>query len=328
MTVMQTTFRFRKQLGMAGFTLVEAIVAIVITGVISAMVAMFITKPVQGYIESSKRAELSEEADLILRRISRDVRQALPNSIRLDTTTTPGTVYLEFIPTAGGGSYRDALDGSTGGTWLNFTDTSSCVVTPALCQFDVIGTTPADLGIASGDFIVVLNFGEVSGISQAPNDAYATGDLCVSCNRAKVNGAPVGNTVTLFPTAGTNANVFATPGVGRSDNENTNRFQIVKSTARTVMYACPDATAAAVSGPMFRYSNYGFFSTRAAAITAATGSTAVRVANNVTCEMSYAANASYQHTGLLSIKVTVRRGSATDPEFVTLLRQVHLDNSP
>ena len=86
---------------MAGFTLIESIMVIVITGILAAVVAVFIRSPVQGYIDSVRRAELTDQADVALRRISRDVRLALPNSLRV---TSDGTYdYIEFIMTSAGG---------------------------------------------------------------------------------------------------------------------------------------------------------------------------------------------------------------------------------
>ena len=90
----------------AGFTLVEAIMVIVITGILAGMVAVFIKAPVDGYVDSVRRAELTDAADTALRRIARDVRTALPNSFRL--VTVAGSSCVEFLPTLGGGRYRIA----------------------------------------------------------------------------------------------------------------------------------------------------------------------------------------------------------------------------
>jgi MSHA biogenesis protein MshO len=81
-----------------GFTLIEAIMVIVITGILAGVVAVFITRPVQGYVDSVRRAELTDVADVALRRIGRDVRLALPNSLRVS-----GNSCIEFIMTKGGG---------------------------------------------------------------------------------------------------------------------------------------------------------------------------------------------------------------------------------
>ena len=110
----------RRQL--RGFTLVEMIVVIVITGIIGGIVAIFIRAPVQGYVDSARRAEMTDIADTAMRRISRDLRLALPNSVRVTSTCSgPTTCYVEFIPTTGGGRYRDSKDSSGNGNPLIFT---------------------------------------------------------------------------------------------------------------------------------------------------------------------------------------------------------------
>ena len=188
-----------------GFTLVEMIVVIAITGIIAAAVAAFIRYPVEGYGEAVRRAELTDAADVALRRIARDVRLALPNSLRV--MSSGGMHYIEFIMTRSGGRYRDETDGSTGGNSLDFLGDTA---------FDVLG--PAEL--AAGDFVVIFNLG-VPGA-----DAYAGN------NRAQVQSL-TGNTVTLgashvFP--------FRSPGA---------RFQVVPGATRAVTYACPQAGVSA-----------------------------------------------------------------------------------
>ena len=87
-----------------GFTLVEAVMVIAITGIIAAVVATFIRAPVQGSFDSARRAELTDVADTAVRRISRDLRLALPNSVRVQLVA--GVYYLEFLQTSDGGRYR------------------------------------------------------------------------------------------------------------------------------------------------------------------------------------------------------------------------------
>ena len=66
-----------------GFTLMEMVVVIAIAGVVAAGVALFIRLPVQGAMDTVRRAEYSDIADTALRRLARDVRRALPNSVRV-----------------------------------------------------------------------------------------------------------------------------------------------------------------------------------------------------------------------------------------------------
>lgn len=163
-----------------GFTLIEAVMVLVITGIIGAMVAAFIRAPVQGYLDTSRRAQLADTADTALRRITRELRQALPNSVRV--SNVGGRFYLEMLTTTGGGRYRAAPTAAGSGDTLDFTQADG--------SFDVLGTPPA---FAAGQFVVVTNLGPGSGA-----DAYA-GD-----NRSTWTGL-AGNTLSIaakqFPVA-------------------------------------------------------------------------------------------------------------------------------
>ncbi len=128
-----------------GFTLIEAIIVITITGIIAGMVAVFIRAPVQGYFDSARRAELTDIADTAQRRISRDLHLALPNSVRVS-----GGNFLEFLQTSGGGRYRAAVDNSGGGNVLDFTQPTT--------SFDVLGPPVAKVPGAM-NLVAVYNLG-------------------------------------------------------------------------------------------------------------------------------------------------------------------------
>lgn len=185
-----------------GFTLVEAVAVIAIMGVVAGMVAIFIRQPVESYVDAVRRGALTDIADTALRRIGRDVRSALPNSVRV--TTVGGVRYLEFLQTSGGGRYRAQLDSAGNGDTLDFTAPDT--------TFDVIGPVPP---LAAGDAIVVYNLGPGS----TESDAY-TGN-----NRTAYTSV-AGSTITMaakqFP--------FASPG---------RRFHVVQS---PVTYACNPVT--------------------------------------------------------------------------------------
>ncbi|HEU0234122.1 MAG TPA: prepilin-type N-terminal cleavage/methylation domain-containing protein, partial [Gallionella sp.] len=141
-----------------GFTLVEMIMVIVITGIIGGIVAVFLKAPVQQYMDVARRADMTDIADTALRRVTRDLRLALPNSVRVTGTCTGGTTscFLEFLPTSGGGRYRaDAAPagasagcGSLASDVLDFTAADTC--------FEVLGPMP---GFAANDRAVVYNLG-------------------------------------------------------------------------------------------------------------------------------------------------------------------------
>jgi MSHA biogenesis protein MshO len=155
----------------SGFTLAELVAVMVITGIIASAVAVFIQKPVQSYFDSARRAELVDVADTAIRRITRDLRLALPNSVRVDPTGK----YLEFLITSGGGRYRAEVDSAGGQDTLD--------LTAADPSFDVIGPMPA---AAVGNYVVVYNLG-IAGA-----DAYA------GSNRATISALTATN-ITLSP---------------------------------------------------------------------------------------------------------------------------------
>ena len=98
---------------------------IAITGVVIAMVSVFIVPATQAYFSSSTRAQLTDEADTALRRIARDLAGALPNSARITGQS------LELIPVSAAARYAvgtDAADPLLFGT----ADTSFAIVGPAL----------------------------------------------------------------------------------------------------------------------------------------------------------------------------------------------------
>lgn len=111
-----------------GFTLVEMVVVIVLAGILSTMGVMFIIQPFEAQQAISRRAMLVDEADTALTLMVRDIRRALPNSVRLLDSGDNG---LEIIPTVAGGRYRAQPDGNGQGDILDFTtnDTSFEVLT-------------------------------------------------------------------------------------------------------------------------------------------------------------------------------------------------------
>ena len=275
-----------------GFTLIEAVMVIVITGILASMVAVFIVSPVRGYFDTVRRAEMTDAADVALRQFAREVRLALPNSLRVASNATH--YYIEFILTTSGGRYRDPSDGSTGGSFLSFSSTTDVA-------FDALGPNPA---IAAGDFIVVYNLGP----DYAPADAYTTPSP--GGNRAQVSSV-AGNTVTLA----TNPFAAAAPPLPSPSS----RFHVVPSAVKAVTYECPRS----IPGNVTRYWNYGF---NASAPPPAPGGSSAIAISNATCEVSYSQNVSFRNA-LLSIKLTVT-DATTSGESVTLFQQIHMDNSP
>jgi len=248
-------------------TLIEMVIVIAITAIIAAAVSVFISRPVEGYVDAARRAEMSDIADTALRRMTRDLRTALPNSIRI--TCVPagcaaGSVYyLEYLQSSGGGRYRAQPDSSGAGFPLDFTAPAG--------SFDVIGTMPT---FAGGESIVIYNLA-ASG---------TTANAYVGDNRAaySTNTPP---TITLSP-----AFKFPYPSPGK-------RFQVVQY---AVTYACNPTPGTA---ELRRYWNYGIVDPQQTP--PAGGSNALLASNVAACSFTYATSGAAQREGVLTLTLQI-----------------------
>ncbi|PKB20844.1 prepilin-type N-terminal cleavage/methylation domain-containing protein [Janthinobacterium sp. 64] len=283
-----------------GFTLIELIVVIVITAIVAGMVTVFIRAPIQSYLDVSARAELADAADLASRRITRDVRLALPNSVRV----TPDGKYLELLLTKTGGRYLSEDDPNTiPGNVLAFDP-----LTPGnLDVFTIVGAAPSGVQtIVPGDFIVVNNLGD-----QPPVDAY---DCSGQCNRAQVASIS-GIDVTLVK----NPFVAQTPSMPSLSY----RFQVVST---VVTYHCaPNANG---TGTLTRYAGYDIQPAQPVSTAALTGApSAALMANQVArCDFSFATLPNLQR-GLVSVSLTLGAPGGNAGQ-ITLVQQAQVNNSP
>jgi len=155
-----------------GFTLVEAIVVIVLLAIIAVSMAVYVKQPAESYLLTVRRVALTEQADIALRQISRDLAAAVPNSTRLDLSGT----MLEFLHIRGGARYCNGVD--CGGVLFGSTTSVALVgpwvgSTPMIDDYLVLGngmgvscdvwaTTPSNRRTISG---VTTTSGLVSGFS-------------------------------------------------------------------------------------------------------------------------------------------------------------------
>lgn len=84
-----------------GFTLIELIVVIVVIGALGVGVTNFIGRSVQSYSDTGERQQVGTVAWIVSEKVTRAVRDALPNSFRLGSSDQ----CLEFIPTIAGSDY-------------------------------------------------------------------------------------------------------------------------------------------------------------------------------------------------------------------------------
>lgn len=221
-----------------GFTLFELILVIVIGGLIAAVLTVFLRPAFDSYLAVRSRSALAAEADVALHRIVRDVRAAVPNSIR-----SPNDQCFELVPTLTGGRLRMAADTvndsapgcSPGASCSAPLDTSQ--LTSSVDVLTPLSTTPA-----AGDWLVIGNQspGEVySGSNRAAISAVSTPDA--RFGRLRLAVAP-----TQFP-------------LGYDGG----RFSIVPASQQAVFYVCSGADGTLDAdgngrGTLKRLSGYGF----------------------------------------------------------------------
>ena len=281
----------------AGFTLIEMIVVIVITGIIAGAVAVFIRLPVQGYVDAARRAEMTDIADAALRRMGRDLRLALPNSIRITDGPTTGGLTLELLLTRTGGRYRAANNGAGAGDFLDFTLSDS-----SFDQFGPFATGTGQSIVNNSDILVIYNLG----IPQA--NAYALDNTAtitstgagVLPNEYKINFSPK-----QFP--------FESPGA---------RFQVVEG---PVTYACDTTT-----GKLMRYWAYPISAIQptAASLAASTASRALVASNVSGCAFDYTPGVTAR-SGVVALTLKITESAAGESaESAQLYHEAHVTNVP
>jgi len=280
------------------------IIVIVITGIIGGMVAMFIRAPVQGYVDSSRRAEMSDIADTALRRLARDLRTAVPNSVRLPTPA--GSAYIEFLPTKDGGRYRVNNTGGAGGCGaagdsLNFGAADTC--------FEVVGPSVALTRGAADDTSDQIVVGSTQSDGNPPYSKTATGV------RRPYTGATGPQTV---------IHILGVqfPSLAEQDGY---RFEVVPADQQAVTYSCESLGTNSDgngTGVLRRYWAYGFNVAQVAPAALATPSSAILADRVSGCSFVY--DTSNARNSLVAVTLTITRGG----ESVNLYHEIHINNIP
>lgn len=291
-----------------GFTLAEAIIAIVVMGVLAGVLAIVIRAPVKSYTDSKARAELADGADLALRRMARELRAALPNSIRV----IGDGHAIEFLPVKAGGRYLSSEDGDADGVSrfaLDFTGSASNK------KFTVVGPTSTfATQVAAGNSVVVYNLGS----DFAPADAWSGG------NRASIHAITSAGGITTIE-LDSNPFVAQLPIPLPSPNQ---RFQVVST---PVTYYCGTENGALT---LRRYWGYPI-SASPSDPPPASASSALLATGLASCAGMFSydgalvgtGSPAQRRSGLVIITLSLLL-SSTPSSTITLVDQVHVDNTP
>lgn len=286
---------------MRGVTLLELVVTIVVLGIIAAAASLFLQPALEAYFATQRRAEIADVADTAMRRMTRDIRLALPNSARVDGTNH----FLELLMTKNGGRYR-ALnddDAATAEDPLDFSTPDSA--------FDTLGLLPAigDQQVQPNDYVVIHNLG-IAGA-----DAYDA--AAANPNIAQIAAFGAGALADEQRITLAAATRFPLESPGR-------RFFVVSG---PVTFACMGVGSAAGegTGTLRRWSNYAIAPRGGLPPTTLPGgATEALLANNVSaCQFDYTA-LPLLGRGLVAVRLAITRASET----VTLYFEAHINNVP
>lgn len=277
-----------------GFTLVELVVAMSLATIVVAFMAMFITSPVHAYRGQVRRAEMVDTADNVLRDMARDIRSALPNSVRV--ATNGNISAIEMLAARDAVRYRSGSSVVNAAQQLDFTMGDS--------QFTTIGCL---------DTSSTVRHLSIYNIGIAGANAYQLANVMTPATTSVNIGACV-NGETQITLSAPFRFAYESPQ---------KRLYLVTG---PVTYLC-DQTA----GTLTRYSGYSISPGQPTTAAAMSTGTSALVAQNISgCNFDYQAGSTL-HAGLVTLAITITR---TDPAFssqaeqVRLLHQVHVENAP
>lgn len=204
-----------------GFTIIEMVISIVITGIIAVGTVSYIGRTVEGVAATAARNQLASSGRTAIDRLALELHNALPNSIRVKDITGGGGECIEFVPVLGGTTYiNPVFNGS------------------AVPNFTVI------------DFIE----GATVTIPADPNGMFA---VIYPRNRARLykDGALTPTRSTLHSISSiVNIGASALTTINISPNGRYRR----RSPAERLFVVSKPVSFCVVGDKLYRYSNYGF----------------------------------------------------------------------
>ena len=281
----------------AGFTLIELIVTMTITVIVVSFLAYFISAPIRGFNDQVRRAELVDSAESSLRRMGRDIRHALPNSVRI--TSNGSITALEILNAVEGVRYRAGPPPGDANARLIFTAADGA--------FNSIGLFNA----ITKPFSSTTHYLSVYNVGTAGANAYELSNVIT----------PTGTQIDIDAAAEAGEdNVQLTPSFRFAYPSPRQRIYLVDT---PVSFLCDTAT-----GNLTRYAGYAIATNQAdrdsAAELLAAGAVSTLLSDNLTaCGFTFTPGAA-QRAGLVTMSLDVAQAGET----IVLLHQVHVDSVP
>ncbi|MNQ71903.1 hypothetical protein D3C85_865920 [compost metagenome] len=278
-----------------GFTLVELILVIVLSAIVGVMVSSVLSRPLEGFVAQSRRAELVDIGASALNRMQRDIRMAVPGSLRVSADGQA----LELLLIHSGGRYlpNRPLDNS-----LNFSATPD-----AQCNGPLVAGVPACdvLQVFAPGFSppaagwLVIASSPFSWTPSNPGNITPTNTVFTRLPESDTAAYPGISLIRVTPPGAGGVFAFAAPSAQRR----------IYFADRVVGYRCS-------GGQLLRYEHDQLQPTLPAALPATGRLQADRVES---CDFRYASA-----SGLATLRLNI----ATAGESIRLAQQVQVNNAP
>ncbi len=284
-----------------GFSLIELVVVVVLLGVLASGAGLLITRPLEAYDAQVRRQLLVDQAAMALGQMTREIRGALPNSLRVTAVGTGVTV--ELVPTIDGARYRDQ-----GGLGYILPE-HRLEFSAADDSFNLLGSfsaydAPPALTLPVDNRLVIYN--------TTANQVYI--DAASNSNPGIITTAGTSLQLVKIDSAPQDSehNITMTPAFQFDQQSPGQRVFIVSD---PVSYYCNP-----VNGELTRHTDYGF----TAAQPAPPAGTSSLIATNLSsCQLTYAVGVA-QRDATLSVEISLSNSG----ESVDLLHQIHVINLP
>ena len=300
-----------------GFTLIELIIVIAVTGVVATMVSTIIGQQAYGYVQFQKRAQLLQQAEAAMQLLTLDIQNAVPNSLRVNGS------FLELVPIEDMAYYRETVDyDESDGDELDFsvaddqfevfTDLVSSDTYSSTAQVVIynLGLTGTDLyndeidptAVLPADQVGVISEPGLYFIDQTNDDGHPEDIICFDKNNTSCV-TPVGQ---QFVSSSPSQRMYVVDGA--------------------LTYFCNPNASDPASGTLERYSDYAVQSSQPVATGSSplSGATSAVVTDGVSsCSIQYSSG-SMARDSLISIRLALSDGR----QSVTLLKQVKVSNVP
>lgn len=224
-----TRYSFHSQRS-KGFTIIEMVATIVLTGIMAIGFVGYIGRTVDGINSASTRNQLASAGRMAIDRLAMELHNALPNSIRVTPTSglnATGDQCIEFIPIRAATSYIDPPFLGMGGT-----------------TFEVVDFMPSQHTVTGGYAVIYPN--RQNFLYDGDNGAYA-----------------------LWPNFPTNRPIQEITDIQDSASADQSTVTLIKthrfrrrSPSLRFFVAEQPVSYCVVEDKLYRYSDYGFFSTQ------------------------------------------------------------------